>query len=144
MTDLQKLEIRSGEIRQRLSVIGGMAELDDETRSELDKLKLEYTDNDSKRAAMTIAGDAPVTHVETRSAEGREFRGLVERSNLGEVFDAALGKRSVGGASAELQKHYGLEVNQVPLAMLVKDWPDDDCKPSAKMGHIGRVENPRV
>ena len=126
MTDLQKLEIRSGEIRQRLSVIGGMADLDDETRSELGKLKLEYSDNDSKRAALTIAGDAPVTHIETRSAEGREFRRLVDQGNVGEIFDAALGKRAVDGASAELQKHYGLEVNQVPLAMLVRDWPDDD------------------
>ena len=126
MTPVQKLEIRAGEIRKRLADIGGMADLTDETRSELDKLKLEYSDNDSRRAAMTIAGDAPVTHVETRSAEGREFRGLVERSNLGEVFDAALGKRPVSGASAELQKHYGLEPNQVPLAMLVKNWPDDD------------------
>ena len=29
--------------------IGGMDELTDETRSELEKLKLEYSDNDSKR-----------------------------------------------------------------------------------------------
>ena len=126
MTPIQTLEIRAGEIRKRLAEIGGLAELTDETRSELDSLKTEYGDNDSRRAAMTIAGDAPVTHVETRSAEGREFRGLVDRSNLGEVFDAALGKRSVSGASAELQKHYGLEPNQVPLAMLVRAWPDND------------------
>lgn len=126
MKPIQQLEIRSGEIRQRLSVIGGMAELTDETRSELDKLKLEYSDNDSRRAALTIAGDAPVTHIETRSAEGREFRALVNKSNVGEIFDAALGKRAVDGASAELQKHYGLDPNQVPLALLVRSWPDAD------------------
>ena len=124
MTPIQTLEIRAGEIRKRLSDIGAMSELTDETRSELDKLKLEYSDNDSKRAALTIAGDAPVTHIETRSAEGREFRGLVNRSNVGEIFDAALSRRSVDGASAELQKHYGLNENQVPLALLVRSWPD--------------------
>ena len=79
MTPIQTLEIRAGEIRKRLADIGGMADLTDETRSELDKLKLEYADNDSKRAALTIAGDAPVTHIETRSAEGREFRALVNK-----------------------------------------------------------------
>ena len=126
MTPLQILEIRSGEIRKRLAEIGGLTELTDETRSELDKLKLEYTDNDSRRAALTIAGDAPKTHVETRSAEGREFRALVNRGNVGEIFDAALSKRSVDGASAELQKHYGLDQNQVPLALLVRAWPDAD------------------
>ena len=67
MTPIQILEIRAGEIRKRLADIGGMADLDDETRSALDKLKLEYTDNDSKRAALVIAGDAPKTHVETRA-----------------------------------------------------------------------------
>ena len=102
MTPIQTLEIRAGEIRKRLADIGGMADLTDETRSELDKLKLEYADNDSKRAALTIAGDAPVTHIETRSAEGREFRALVNKANVGEIFDAALSKRSVDGASAEL------------------------------------------
>ena len=126
MTPIQTLEIRAGEIRKRLADIGGMAELTDETRSELDKLKLEYSDNDSRRAALVIAGDAPVTHIETRSAEGREFRGLVNRSNVGEIFDAALGKRAVDGASAELQKHYGLDPNQIPLALLVRSWPDAD------------------
>ena len=126
MTPIQTLEIRSGEIRKRLADIGSMDALTDETRSELDALKLEYSDNDSKRAALTIAGDAPVTHIETRSAEGREFRSLVNGSNVGEIFDAALGKRSVGGATKELQDHYGLDSNQVPLALLVKDWPDND------------------
>ena len=62
--------------RKRLADIGGMADLIDETRSELDKLKLEYSDNDSRRAALVISEDAPKTHVETRSSEGREFRAL--------------------------------------------------------------------
>ena len=129
MTPIQLLEIRSGEIRKRLADIGGMDELTDETRSELATLKTEYTDNDSRRAALTIAGDAPVvTHIETRSSsEGREFRALLDKANVGEIFDAALSKRSVDGASAELQQHYGLNQNQVPLALLVRSWPDADA-----------------
>ena len=139
MMPIQVLEIRSGEIRQRLSVIGGMVELTNETRSELENLKLEYSDNDSRRAALTIAGDAPVTHVETRSAEGREFRSMLNRSNLGEVFDAALSKRAVDGASAELQQHYGLDQNQIPLALLVRSWPDNDLEPRAVTPAPGQV-----
>ena len=126
MTPIQTLEIRAGEIRKRLADIAGMNELTDETRSELAKLKLEYSDNDSKRAALTISSDAPVTHIETRSAEGREFRALVNKANVGNIFDAALQKRSVDGPTKELQDHYGLDQNQVPLALLVKNWPDND------------------
>ena len=57
MTPIQQLEIRSSEIRKRLADIGAMADLTDETRSELEKLKLEYQDSDSRRAALTIASD---------------------------------------------------------------------------------------
>ena len=79
------------------------------------------------------------------SPEGREMRQLIDKSNVGEIFDAALGKRAVDGASAEIQKHYGLDVNQVPLAMLVKDWPgDDDLETRAVTpapGNVGQEQN---
>ena len=126
MLPIQTLEIRAGEIRKRLSEIGSMPDLTDENRSELDTLKNEYSDNDSKRAALTISGDGPGTYVETRSGEGREFRAMLDRSSIGEVFDAALSKRTVDGASAELQQHYGLDQNQIPLALLARSWADND------------------
>ena len=62
----------------------------------------------------------PVPEAKTETSEGREMRQLIDKSNVGEIFDAALGKRPVDGASAEIQKAYGLDVNQVPLAMLAK------------------------
>ena len=125
MTDLQRLEIRAGAIRQRLSDIGGMDELSDEVRSEFETLRREYSDNESKQAALKIGGDAPSTPLETRTGEGREFRQLVTRSNVGEIFDAALNHNVLTGASREIQEHYGLDTNQVPLALLVRSWPDD-------------------
>ena len=117
---MQTLESRASEIRARLSAIGGMTDLDDETRGELDKLKKEYTDNDAKQAALKIAGDAPATPLETTTGEGREFRSLVNGGNVGEIFDAAINNGTVDGATAELQAHYGLKANQVPLALMVR------------------------
>ena len=124
MTPLQTLEIRAAEIRARLSAIGGMTDLDDETRSELDTLKLEYTDNDSKQTALKIASDAPKTPVETTTGEGREFRALITGANVGEVFDAAINHATIDGATAELQAHYGLQPNQVPMALLIRSWDE--------------------
>ena len=63
MTDLQKLEIRLGEIRQRLATIGALPELSDETRSELDKL-LKYALG--RQRLSVIGGMAELTD-ETRS-----------------------------------------------------------------------------
>ena len=144
MTPIQTLEIRAGEIRKRLGDIGAMTELTDETRSELDKLKLEYTNNDSRQAALKIAGDAPVVHIEARSAEGREFRSLIHRANVGEISDAALSKRSIEGASAEIRQHYGLDQNQIPLALLVRSWPENDELETRAVtpapGNVGQVQ----
>ena len=71
------------------------------------------------------------------------FCGMLDRANMGDIFDAALNKRSIEGASAELQKHYGLDVNQIPLAMLVKNWPDNDeletRAVTAAPGNVGEI-----
>ena len=139
MTPLMELEIRAGEIRKRLSAIGGMAELTDEIRSEMDTLTREYSDNDSKQAALKIAGIAAPPPIETRTAEGRDFRQLVARANIGEIFDNVLNHRAVDGATAEMQKHFGLDTNQVPLALLVRSWPTEELETRAVTPAPGNV-----
>ena len=117
MTPLQTAEVRAGEIRIRLSEIGGMAELTDETRAELDTLRTEYTDTERRMAALRIS-EPPRTPIETRSTEGNEYRAMLERANVGSVYDALLNHRAVDGVEAELQQHLGLGGNQIPLDLL--------------------------
>ena len=123
---LQTLELRASEIRSRLSDLGGMEELPDEQRAEIDVLRKEYTSNEARQRALKIAGDTPVTPLEVRSSEGRAFRELVNKSNVGEIFDAAFSHKPLAGATGEIQAHYGLEANQVPYALLTRSWPGDD------------------
>ena len=121
MTPQQTLELRASEIRTRMSEIGGMSgELPLEIRSELDNLRNEYGDNERKQQAMRIAGDAPVKPLETRSdGEGLELRSVINRANVGEMFDDILEKRGVyEGANEELRAHYHLGGNQIPLSLL--------------------------
>ena len=119
MTPMQTLDIRAGDIRKRLSEIGGMAELTDETRSELDKLKVEYSDNDSKRAAMTIAGDAPTAPIETTSSQGRELEELRSQVDFGKYVAAAMsGNGVIDGPEREYNQHLGIADNYFPLALL--------------------------
>ena len=130
MTPIMELEIRAGEIRKRLSAIGGMAELTDEIRAEMETLRREYQDNETRQAALKIGGieSAPI---ETRTSEGRDFRQLVARANVGEIFDNVLNHRAVDGATAEMQKHFGLDTNQIPLALLVRSWPTEELETRA-------------
>ena len=121
MTDLQKLEIRAAELRTRLSDLGGMDELTDETRSEMDTLRREYQDNDRKQTALKIAGDAPgQPTLETRSGpEGREYREMRNAADFSRYVQAAMSGNGVtNGAEAELNAHKGIEANYFPLEML--------------------------
>ena len=142
MTPIQTLEVRAADIRRRLGEIGGMAHSDitDEITSELGTLRAEHAANELQQTALKIS-DAPVTPVETRSSEGLEFRQLIERSNVGEVFHVAVNGGVTSGATAELQKHYNLEVRSVPLAMLITKLPTDaelETRATQAPANVGR------
>ena len=137
MTPLQTLEIRASEIRERLATIGGLDELTDETRAETDKLRREYSDNETRQRALKIAGDGPPAVLE-QSTEGRALRELVRRSSVGEIYEAALSSRQPSGATAELLKHYHLDGNQVPLALL-RRYEDEGLETRAATQAPGNV-----
>ena len=117
MTPLQTAEVRAGEIRIRLAELGAETELTDEHRSELDTLRREYGDVERRMAALRIS-EPPRTPIESRTAEGNEYRSMLGRANVGKIFDAALSHHAIDGVEAELQKHLGLDGNQIPLDLL--------------------------
>ena len=122
MTTSQRLAIRASEIRGRLAELAGVDSLDDETRSELEKLRNEYTDVEtrSQAAILSEAADPPVEtrHREEGDPEGREMRSLISKCNVGKIFDSALEHRSTDGAERELQEFHKLSENQIPLELL--------------------------
>ena len=66
-------------------------------------------------AALRAEQEKGVTVVD---AEARELQLLTERANVGAIFAAAVEHRQTDGETAEIQKHFGLSANQVPLEML--------------------------
>ena len=141
MDKILELELRQSEARQELS---GLLETDVDSEK-VGVLNQELRSLDRQIMAHKLTRPEPESREVKGSPEGRELRQLIDKSNVGEIFDAALGKRAVDGASAEIQKHYGLDVNQVPLAMLVKGWPgDDDLEKRAVTpapGNVGQEQN---
>ena len=117
MTPLQTAEVRAGEIRIRLSELGAETDMTVETRAELDALRTEYGDTERRMAALRIS-EPDRTPIVSRGVEGNEYRQMLERANVGSIYDALLNHRAVDGAEAELQQHLGLAGNQVPLDLL--------------------------
>ena len=109
--------LRASEIRKRLAELAAIEEMNDEQRSEIGTLRTEYTDTEAKYQASVTAEDTP-SEQRSDDAEGRELRSLIVDANIGTIFEAALEHRSTDGREAEIQKHFGLGANQVPLAML--------------------------
>ena len=118
MTKAQELQLRSSEIRERLNVLQTQETRTDEEVTEVGTLSKELTDVETRWRAAIIADQATPDKQDLDDTEGAEFRGLVERANAGEIFDAVLEKRSIDGATKELQDELGLNANQIPLAML--------------------------
>ena len=146
MTPLGTLEVRAADIRGRLAVIGGMP-LDDMSEAitaELATLRTEYATNESQQSALKLAGDVAPTPIERHTSEGREFRGLLQGGNVGMILDCAVNGGAITGQTAELQKHYGLELRQVPLAMLITDWSEPEIETRAVTpapSNVGQMQN---
>ena len=108
MTRSQTLSIRLSEIRQRLNEIAGLEgdAMNDEVRTESDRLTGEYRDKETQHRAALV-GEAD----EVRAAEGEfgnadgepaEVRALMGRVNIGTYLAAAGAGIGLSGAAVEL------------------------------------------
>ena len=115
----QRIELRMSTLRRTVNEQLGS---DIETRSESYESDLAKSTNELRsletelQAAIVAAGPEPLTRHD--APEDRELRSMLSRSNLGNIFESALERRSIDGVERELQQHYGLGGNAVPLALL--------------------------
>ena len=117
MTPKARLSLELSEKRQRVNELLALESLTDEQRAELGTLTTRMQQCEVELRAAIMAEAATETRTEG-SPEQRELRELVGRCNLGRIFEGTLEHRNVDGAENELQRHYGLAGNQVPLDLL--------------------------
>ena len=121
MTRLQQIQIRQSELRSKLKTqLDAPAETRSESyQGELDATSKELSALESEyRAALLVEDEPAVTTRATASPEGKELRALVDKANIGKIFESALQMRSIDGVERELQQHFGLPYNSIPLELL--------------------------
>ena len=118
MRESQRLVLRAGEIRTRLSELAGISELADEHRGEIDTLRNEYGDVERRQAAALIAEDVPEETRTDETSEDRELRELRGRVQFTEYVGAALEMRAASGAELEYNQTLGIAANNFPLELL--------------------------
>jgi len=146
MTQLQKLTVRASEVRQRLNELAAVDSLSDEQRADADKLANEYNDVETRMRAATIAESGQEAGTETiETPEKREYTELVDKAEIGQIVTAAVEHRATDGATDELQKHLGLQPNQVPLDMLgARQVEHRTTGVTPAPGDVGRAQRPII
>jgi len=131
VTDRQRLEIRSSEIRERLNEIAGMDDLTDEVRTESEGLTAELRDVETKRRAAIAAEPEPeVRETEHVDPETRERLELRSKASLGGFLLAALRGRLPAGELAEYQAACGCD-DGIPVELFEADRPRREVRADA-------------
>ncbi len=121
MTDLQRAELRSSELRQQLNDLGQTAgDLSDEQQQEVDKLTAELRSVETKRRAL-IAAQAEEPEPTVEDGEAAEIRAIRRRVDVGGYFEAAMDGRGVDGAAGELNDAFGMGRRSFPLELLLDE-----------------------
>ena len=124
-----KLAIEQSENREALNKLLNLTDLSAEQRAERERLttRLQAIEPELRAVLVAEAADDEAIKAEVdddpnreddETPEAVEMRALIKRSNMGAVMKASLEHRATTGAEAELQKHFRLDTNQIPLAML--------------------------
>ena len=117
---LRELRARQSTERGRMAELGMAESLDDETRSELDKIEQGVPDLERQIRAATVAvdGEQDGERRAVSPEDDAEARELRERVGMGEYVAAAAEQRSADGAAKEYNQALGISGNRFPLAML--------------------------
>ena len=119
MTNSQKLTIRSSAARQRLNELSAIEVRSEEQNTELETVTAEFQKIEPElRAAILLEGAEPATVETTLKPEDRELREILGKASAGSIISSALRNKSTTGAERELQDHYELAQNEVPLELL--------------------------
>ena len=126
MTRVQKLQLRAAEIEKRLDEIKALpkGEVSAEIKAETDALVGEQMAMGSKlAAAMAEEGETARLVGDQAQSDGAfvEMAHLAAQASVGEFFSNLYNHRPHDGALAELQGHYGMARNELPLDLLRGD-----------------------
>ena len=115
----QKIALEMSTKRETLNALLGEDEMSDEQRTEMGVLTTRMQDLEGEaRAAIMAEGEPTITYSTVADGEDRELRSLIDRANVGAIFEAALEHRATTGPEAEVQAHYRLAANSIPLPLL--------------------------
>ena len=117
-----KLALRQSEIREKLNALLGVESRSAEQQAEMEELTKKGQEIEPElRAALVAEAESDQRAAENfrnQRPEDVELRQLIAGATISEIVNCAREHRSATGRTAELQQHFGIGSNQVPLELL--------------------------
>ena len=141
MNDVLRLQLESAKLVQQMNDTLDTQSDTPEQRATMARLK----DLNTKIITAREAELAAVSGANFDDSESSEVRSLVQQSSVERIVISALANRSVDGAEAELQAHYGLDSHSIPLRLLIPEQRDaasfgtTPATPGSSPGIAGQV-----
>ena len=143
---LRRIFVRQSETRERLNVLGALAELTPEQETERTALAGKMGEIETElRAALAepdVSGDVAIETTEL-APEERERRELRGKARLSEYVSAAITGRTVGGAEAEYADAEGCP-GLVPITMVGPTMEERAVSEAPADSNLARVPDPIV
>ena len=121
MRTSQRLSLEQSELREAVNGLLAKDKMSDPEREEMEAKTRRLQDTEGElRAAITLEAteDSELRMAHGGDAEGREFRALETRSNVGNYVSAAMTGGSVRGAELEFNQALKLPENMFPMRLL--------------------------
>lgn len=116
MTKLQKIQLKLSESREAINTLQGKQDRSEEDNRKLQELRTAHQGLEAEY--RTTLEQTPDPQPQVIDSEQRELDRLVGRAQIGNVLASALDQRATSGAEQELQAHFGLAGNQIPVELL--------------------------
>ena len=120
MTPTQKVALKISETRERLNVLLNKEDRSAEETGELDTLTAAMKGLEIE-ARAAIAAEPNFVELPAGDGESKELRELAGMADLGVIMTNVVEHRAAEGREKEIQDHFKLAGNQIPLAMLRRE-----------------------
>ena len=115
----QKIALEMSAKRETLNALLSVDEMDDAQRAEMGVLTTRMQELEVEARAAIMAEDVPViTTTTVPDGEDRELRSLIDRANVGAIFEAALEHRATDRPRGRGAIALSPAANVIPLTML--------------------------
>ena len=147
---VSKLVAATLKTEEARKALGALLDVEEEKRestwvTDVDLARKTLEQRQTEMLAVGALEPEPPEHRQD-TVEGAELRSIIARANVGEMFDSVLNHSMPTGAMAELQQHYELNANQIPLSLLTRadgsEWETRAVTPAPT--NVGQDQQPII